>query len=432
MMCPRRWRTHREKGFRMNKAVTDGVDLMPPPFAQGLNMWSSGDGTPGSDTYQGSADAVLVAADQDFGGCLELVKLQSVQKLRYMGETPLLPGCYLQIRARIKALSGNLPNIRVAAWAGGAGGVNVPGVVETGPSVSLTTYGEVVEVTAIVGSGSRNGVDMPWGTAALYGHFGIDLTGASGGIVRIDDIEIEDVTSFFLRDMIGVVDVRDFGAMGDGVSDDAAAFQAANGAAAGRRVLVPAGTYRLEDSVTFDVPVTFEGTLDMPVDKMLILTRNYDLPAYIDAFGDEETAFRKAFQALLNNSDHDSLDMGGRRVTLNAPVDMQAAVPNKTSYATRRVIRNGQLNVASSAAWDTQTFTSQASYDIGQSRKLSNVANVANIPVGALVEGNGVGREIYVAAKSVGAQEITLSAALHGAAPSEISDMRWISRGSSS
>lgn len=35
----------------MNKAITDGVVLMPTPFAAGLDVWSSGDGTPGSDTY---------------------------------------------------------------------------------------------------------------------------------------------------------------------------------------------------------------------------------------------------------------------------------------------------------------------------------------------------------------------------------------------
>ncbi|MEX0340805.1 MAG: glycosyl hydrolase family 28-related protein [Arenibacterium sp.] len=400
----------------MNKAVTDGVDLMPPPFTQGLNVWSSGDGTPGSDTYQGNPNAILVAADQDFGGCLELVKTDTVQRLRYMGETPLLPGCYLQIKVRLKVLSGNFPGVRVAAWAGGAGGVNVPGVVETGPNVALTTYGEVVEVTAIVGTGTRNGVDMPWGIGALYGHFGIDLTGASGGIVRIDDIEIEDVTSFYLRDMIGIVDVRDFGAIGDGTTDDTPAFQAANDAALGRDVLVPEGDYRLEDSITFDVPVRFEGSVSMPVDKMLILTKDYNLTTYIAAFGDEETGFKKAFQALLNNADHDSLDMGGRRVTLNGPVDMQAAVPNRSSYATRRVIRNGQVTTSSNAAWDTETVTSQASYDPNEPRTLSNVSNVANIPVGALVEGNGVGREIYVAAKNVGASEITLSSALYDAA----------------
>ena len=88
----------------MNKAITDGLLLMPPAFAAGLDVWSSGDGTPGSDTYEGAANAAFVPADQDFGGCLELQKTAATQKLRSMAETPLLPGCYLQIKARIKAL----------------------------------------------------------------------------------------------------------------------------------------------------------------------------------------------------------------------------------------------------------------------------------------------------------------------------------------
>jgi len=52
----------------MNKAVTDGITFMPPEFSGGLNVWSRGDGTPGSDTYDGAADAAYVPADQDFGG----------------------------------------------------------------------------------------------------------------------------------------------------------------------------------------------------------------------------------------------------------------------------------------------------------------------------------------------------------------------------
>jgi len=44
------------------------------------------------------------------------------------------------------------------------------------------------------------------------------------------------------------------------------------------------------------------------------------------------------------------------------------------------------------------------------------VVNIANIPVGALVEGSGVGREIYVRSKNVGAGEITLNAGLYDAA----------------
>lgn len=399
----------------MNKAITDGVLLMPPAFENGLDVWSSGNGTPGSDTYDGAANAVFVPADQDFGGCIEIQKTDTVQKLRYMGETPLLPGCYLQIRLRIKAISGNLPSVRIAGWAGGAGGGHVAGLTETGPATTLTTYGDVIEVAAIVGTGTRTGVDMPWGADALYGHFGLDLTGPTGGVVRIDDVEIEDVTSFFLRDMLGLVDVRDFGAIGDGTTDNAAAFAAADTAAAGRDVLVPAGTYHLAGSVTFANPVRFEGTVTMPTDKMLLLTQNYDLPSYIAAFGDEELAFKKAFQALLNNVDHDSLDLGGRKVKITGPIDMQAAVPNKTSFATRRVIRNGQLDAAGGSAWDVETVTSQASYSANDAKKLTGVTNVANVPVGALVEGNGVGREVYVRSRNIGAQEVTLSAALYGA-----------------
>ena len=71
-----------------------------------------------------------------------------------MGETPLLPGCYLQVRAKVKAVAGPMPSVRVAGWAGQAGGAHADGVVTmVGPSTQLTTYGEVVEVTAIIATG---------------------------------------------------------------------------------------------------------------------------------------------------------------------------------------------------------------------------------------------------------------------------------------
>lgn len=399
----------------MNKAITDGVVFMPTEFEDGLSVWSSGNGTPGSDSYDTATNAAFVPADQDFGGCLELQKVNATQKLRYMGQTPIEPGCYLQIRARIKAVSGALPSVRIAAWAGDENENNVSSVVDTGPEVALTSYGEVIEVTAIVGSGTRGGVDMPWGTQPVYGHFGLDLTGTNGGVVRIDDIEIEDVTNVFLRDMIGVVDVRDYGAVGDGVTDDSAAFEAADAAANGRKILVPEGEYFLNDTVTLNTEVEFEGTVTMPTDEMLLLLKDFSLPTYIAAFDDEELAFRKAFQALLNNADHESLDLGGRKIKVTGPIDMQAAVPNKDSYATLRTIRNGQFEASESSDWDDEVYTSQATYSTSNSRTLTNVSNVANIPVGALVEGNGVGREVYVRSKNTGAQEITLSAPLYDA-----------------
>lgn len=71
-----------QKGVFMNKAITDGIVLMPLPFSAGLGVWSSGDGAPGSDTYATNGDGVFVPADQDFGGCLELSKTQSTMRLR--------------------------------------------------------------------------------------------------------------------------------------------------------------------------------------------------------------------------------------------------------------------------------------------------------------------------------------------------------------
>jgi hypothetical protein len=230
----------------MNKAITEGIVFTPQAFsADTLGQWSRGDGTPGTDTYASLPTAAFVPADQDFGGCLEIQKTTTTQTLRYMGQTPVLSGTYLRVRARVKAVAGALPSVRIAAFAGDSSEDEVTGVTNTGTEVALTTYGEVVELSVIVGTGERNGVDWVWGSAPVYGHFGLDLTGLNGGIVRVDDFEIEDVTSVFLREMLNWVDVRDFGAKGDGVTDDSAAFEAADSAADGRRVLVSAGEYFL-------------------------------------------------------------------------------------------------------------------------------------------------------------------------------------------
>ncbi|MFK7838232.1 MAG: glycosyl hydrolase family 28-related protein [Sulfitobacter sp.] len=399
----------------MNKVITEGIVLKPRPYTSGLDMWSSADGTPGADTYENAANALLIAMDQDFGGAIELLKTENTQKLRFMGETPMLPGCYLRVSVKVKAMSGNLPSVRIGGYPARGDGSKVLGLPEAGDFTALENHGEVVEISAIVGAGARTGVDMVWGTEPIYGHFGIDLIGPNDGIIRVDDFEIEDVTSVFLSDVVSKVDVVDYGAVGDGVTDSTAAFEAANAGANGRTVVVPRGVFRLDNDVTFDTPIEFEGSVSMPDTAALQLRRNFDLPTYIEAFKDEELAFKKAFQALLNNADHEALDMGGRKVSVTTPIDMQAAVPDRTTYATRRVIRNGQLEAAVSASWDTDEYTSSASYAAADPLTLTGVINVASIPVGSLVEGAGVGREVYVAARNLGQQEITLSKPLYDA-----------------
>jgi hypothetical protein len=161
--------------------------------------------------------------------------------------------------------------------------------------------------------------------------------------------------------------------------------------------------------------VRFEGQVTMPADRRLVLTRNFDLDTYTDAFGSEATGFRKALQALFVFNDHVTFDLSGRRVDLTAPIDV-AALAGLTSFSTRRTLSNGQLNAIEGAGWNTVTATSVATYAVSQPLRLSGVANIANVPVGARVTGTGVGREVYVRSKNVGAGTIELSQPLFGAA----------------
>ena len=399
----------------MNKAITEGLVLMPPAFSAGLNLWSRDDGLSGQGSYLAQSNAAYVPSDQDFGGCLELTKTLSTMKLRCFQSIPFEPGLYLRVTAKVKAVSGPLPMVRIAGWAGNSSGSNVTTAVQTGASVALTTYGQVVTVTAIIGSGNRLGVDLVWGLAPVNGHFGLDLTGATGGVVRIDDIVIEDATDIFLSTRFNWVDVRDYGAIGDGVADDLAAFNAADDAAAGKIVLVPPGAYHLSTSMTFENPVQFEGTISMAATDKLVLRRNFDLATYAAAFGGELAGLKRALAALFFYTDHVELDLGGQRVELDAPLDV-AALCGLTTFAERRAIRNGQLQAITSTAWNTTTVTSVATYSASNSARLTAVANVANIPVGARISGTGVGREVYVKAKNISAGTVDLSQPLWAAA----------------
>lgn len=400
----------------MNKSITEGLVLAPPAFAAGLNVWSRQDGLSGSDTYDNSGNAVLVAADQDFGGCLEMVKTDSVQKLRWMGNTPIFPGCYYRVTIRVKAISGNLARVRAAATPVKANGDLVFGATTAGPEVALSAYGRVETVSVILGTGNRGGVNLTFGQDVAFAHVGLDLVGPNGGTVRIDDIEVEDITSAFLRTMMDWVDVRDYGAKGDGVTDDSSAFERADADANGRAVLVSSGTYLLNNHVTFNSPVRFEGRCEMPRSKRLSLVRNFEINSYIDAFDDEEEGFRRAIQALFNFTDHDTLDLMGRRIELTEPLDVQAAVYDKTTYANQRSIKNGQIDVQNTASFDTTTVTASGDFDPSSPRELTNVPNISSIAVGSLVQGPvGVGREVYVKSTNVSTGVITLSAALWGA-----------------
>ena len=180
------------------------------------------------------------------------------------------------------------------------------------------------------------------GCKTVCGHFGLDLKGPIGGGIRIDGLVIEDLTELFFWDYLNQVDVRDYGALGDGSADDRATVFAADAAASGREILVQSGTYFIGRSLILHAPMSFKGTLKMSESLELCLTKPFDLAIYIQAFGDEETGFSKAFQSLLGDSDHESLDMGWRRVSITKPLDM-LRLSGRTRFAQWRLVRNGQL-----------------------------------------------------------------------------------------
>lgn len=347
----------------MNIAITGGLQLMPSGFGAGLEGWSRGNGPAGDPTWAGMGNATIIAADQDFGRCLAITKTEALTKLRWRGETPIFKGVYLRISARIKLVAGAPCEARIGAWALDDARNHVGGLVETGPAILLDKVGEIREISAIVGVADRPGVTMPWGVSATRGHFGLDLTGANGGTVRIELIRIEDETAAFVPNLLDWVDVRDYGARGDGVTDDRAAFLAADAAAGGGNIHVPAGTYRIGSSMSINHPIRFTGRLTAPDSARIAFMQSFDFPTYADAFGDETIGLRKALQALFGYTDHVTLDLRGRRVDLSAPLLMHEIAPGLASFSNRRVIANGQIMAVDNGNWNTATAQSNATYN---------------------------------------------------------------------
>jgi hypothetical protein len=183
----------------MQRTSWTRLDLMPPAFEEGLHDWSRGDGGPHSPTYATAENVRIARGDADFGTCLELRKVDPVQKIRYMGELPVLPGAFLEVATRIKAVRGPLPVARIAAWPGGAGAAGIVGLRTTGDEVPLTEHDLVRVLRAVIGPAPAPEVDMVWDARVLYAHVGLDILGADKAVVRVDRVSVRDVTDAFIE-----------------------------------------------------------------------------------------------------------------------------------------------------------------------------------------------------------------------------------------
>ncbi len=173
----------------MPRRFRPDLDLTPPGFAEGLEDWSRGDGTPDSPTYEAVPHARLVASDPDFGLCLELRKIEPVQRLRYMGELPFLPESRLEVSVRLKVLQGPLPMVRIAAWPG-AHGRRIEDLPSTGPARPVGAVGTVETFAGVIAGAPGPGVDLVWDERPLYAHVGIDILGLNGAVLRIENLGV--------------------------------------------------------------------------------------------------------------------------------------------------------------------------------------------------------------------------------------------------
>lgn len=171
-------------------------DLTPAAFANGLDDWSFGDGTPAAGSYAGAANA-RPADDPDVGACLELRTAVPMQRLRYMAELPVRQGHFLEVSARLKVVAGPLPLVRISAFPGGRPGRRVAHLAETGPTVALAARDTVFEVSAVIGPEPFPGVHLVWNGPVRYAHVGIDLLSETGTTVRIGHVDVRDVTRRF-------------------------------------------------------------------------------------------------------------------------------------------------------------------------------------------------------------------------------------------
>jgi hypothetical protein len=183
----------------MPRRFRPDLDLTPPGFAEGLDDWSRGDGTPDSPTYEAASHARLVPADPDFGVCLELRKVEPVQRLRYMGELPIQPECRVEIAVRLKVLKGPLPMVRIAAWPGGAHGRRIEGLPSTGPAMQVTAQGVIETFSGVIGCEPGPGIDLVWDHRPLYAHVGIDLLGLNGSVLRLENLSVRSLPWFGQR-----------------------------------------------------------------------------------------------------------------------------------------------------------------------------------------------------------------------------------------
>ena len=398
----------------MTLDMIGGESYLPKRFNEGLNYWRNDLAASSVTTLDADPNFTLSTQANDTYGQLIVNKSNSTMAAVHGSLIPIIATQYLEVKFKIQLLSGSAPNVKIIGAATTSTGTPLPANSRNGPSVELVS-GIEMEVSAIIGSGARPGVDLVWQTDVAGAYFGLELTGPNGGTVLVKDMQISDVSAAFLSMHSGMIDIRDYGGIGDGTTDCRDAFIAADAEANGRTLFLPEGDFYIGSELTIHSPLRCTGRIVADDATPIMLIHRYDLETYFHAFKNEEVAFRKGFQALFKFSDHNIFDMRGRRVELTAPVRFKELLPDISRVTYQRTICNGELRAWNSSQWNDSVATSSARYDgIQDPLVLSNVQNISQIDIGSNIHGSGVGRDVFVVDKNESAKTITLNRELYG------------------
>jgi hypothetical protein len=131
--------------------------------------------------------------------------------------------------------------------------VFVDGVNQYGPGAQYA-YVETNSTTVTFVNGLHVGASVKFTTSQLNSSGATDASQVS-----YTPAGTGAVTTTVQAKLRQYVSVQDFGAVGDGITDDSAAFIAARSAANGSKVYVPAGTYKLNSVISSSEDLIFEG-----------------------------------------------------------------------------------------------------------------------------------------------------------------------------
>ncbi len=385
-----------------------GNSISPKSFADGLNFWRNELFNEAATKLDHDDRFSLKANSKNVFGTLIAKKSSGEVQIVHDKKIPILIGQYIEIRAKIRLVSGSAQSAQIIAVPVNSRNQVMVGAPSEGPLTPLSADGTIT-ISAVFGSGNRLGVDMAWGLNFEQFYGGIALNGSGNAEIEIESFEVLDATGHFLATNADWVDIRDFGALGNGEHDCRDAFVAADKAANGRAIFIPNGDFFISSDLTILSPVRAFGRITCDDDTAVMLVDQYNLHTYVKVFKDENFALQKALQALFRFTDHCMLDLCGRNINLSAPIDLQKIVKVTTRAITPRRIHNGKLAAARSSAWDTVITQCKANWDRKSSNILTNVTDIENIQLGSLVQGAGVGREVYVIGVDIENKTLKLS-----------------------